>query len=109
MNEINQELLSKCATEMDNGLLMAIMVQPGSKTAKIDGIDPFRGTLGVKVKAKAQKKKANMELIKLLSQALGVPTSDIIIIKGEKSRQKTVKIVNFNIKELEKKLSSLNQ
>ncbi len=105
----DQQLLSKCATEIDDGLLITIMVQPGAKTAKIDGIDPFRGSLGVKVKAQAQKKKANMELIKLLSEVLGVPPSDIIIIKGEKSRQKTVKIVNFNKKELKKKLISLNQ
>ena len=109
MNDLNPKLLSKCATEIDDALLITIMVQPGAKTAKIDGIDPFRGSLGVKVKAQAKKGKANMELIKLLSTALGVSTSDIIIIRGEKSRQKTVKIVNFNKKELEKKLISLNQ
>ncbi len=104
----DQQLLSKCATETDDGLFITIMVQPGAKTAKIEGIDPFRGSLRVKVKAQAQKKKANMELIKLLSTALGVPTSDIIILKGEKSRQKTVKIANFNRKELEKQLSLLD-
>jgi uncharacterized protein (TIGR00251 family) len=101
-------LLSKCATEKDDDLLLTIMMHPGAKTAKIEGIDPFRGSLGVKVTAQAQKGKANMELIKLLATVFGVPTSDILIIRGEKSRQKTVKIVNFNKKELEKKLNSLD-
>ena len=43
---LDPKLLSKCATEIDDGLLITIMVQPGAKTAKIEGIDPFRGSLG---------------------------------------------------------------
>lgn len=108
MVKINQELLSRCASETDEGLLLTIMVQPGAKKPKIEEIDPFRGSLRVKVKAKAQKGKANMELIKLLSKVLEVPTSEIIIIKGEKSRQKTVKIANYNKTELKKKLRCLD-
>jgi uncharacterized protein (TIGR00251 family) len=108
MDKIDQDLLSKCATEIDENIFLTVMVQPGAKTSKIDGIDPFRCCLQVRVKAKAQKGKANTELIRLLSKVLEVPTSDVIIIKGEKSRIKTMKIVNYKKKELKKKLNSLD-
>ena len=108
MNKIDRELLSKCATETDDGLLITIKVHPGAKAARIEGIDPYRGSLGVRVKSQAQKGRANTELIKFLSKVFGVPVSDISIIKGEKSHQKNVKIVNFKKEQLEKKLISLN-
>lgn len=107
--ESDTKLLSRCITETNDCLLIAITVQPGAKTSEIEGIDPFRGTLGVKVKSLAQKGKANQELINLLSSKLDVPQFNINIVKGEKSRQKTVKIINYNKTEFVNKLNSIVQ
>ncbi len=45
-----------------------------------------------KVKSPAERGRANLELLKLLSEKFKVPLSDIMISKGRASRKKIVKI-----------------
>lgn len=71
--------------------LLNIRLQPG---AKEDALCEWMadGALKVRVKSKPIEGKANNNLIKLLGKQLKVPKSSIEIIKGEKSRNKTIKI-----------------
>ncbi len=50
------------------------------------------GSLKIRVTAPAVRGNANKAAIKLLAKYFGVRTSDIKIVKGEKSRQKVVEI-----------------
>lgn len=100
MSGLNPKILSKCAIEQNDGILLKVEIKPNSKTTGIEGVDEWRRCVKVRIKARAEKGKANMELIDLLSSSLSLPSSSIIIIKGERSHQKTIKILGLTIKEL---------
>lgn len=100
MNDLNSELLLKCMKEQDDGVLINIEVKPGARTTEIEGIDEWRGSIEVRLKARAEKGKANKELIHLLSSTLTLPSSDITIVGGKKSRRKNVKILGLKAEEV---------
>ena len=106
MSVLDLKVFSKCVTEEDDGVLLNIEVKPGSKTAGIEGIDEWRRSIEVRIKARAEKGKANKELIKLLSSLLSLPSSSFIIVKGEKSRLKIINILGLNKEELRLRLNN---
>jgi len=61
--------------------------------AKRDAIEGWRGdVLRVRVVAPPVDGKANEALLRLLAEALGVPKSDLEIVAGAASRDKTVEV-----------------
>jgi len=88
--------------ERDNGVTIEIKVHPGSSRKEVrcrkDDI------LAVFVHSPPEKGKANKEVIKLLSKALEVPSSRLEIIKGERSRRKTILIKDICVEEVTTRL-----
>lgn len=66
-----------------------VIVKPGSKVEKIIEVE---GSLVVYLHARAHDGEANVALIKALSGYYGVAKSQIEVIRGQKSRQKTIEI-----------------
>jgi uncharacterized protein (TIGR00251 family) len=67
-----------------------VKVKPGSGANCIVGV---RGDeLIVKVKARAEKDRANRELIDFLAEWAGIPRKDVAILSGARSRRKTVSL-----------------
>jgi uncharacterized protein (TIGR00251 family) len=56
--------------------------------------------LQVKIAAAPEKGKANRELIDFLGRVLGVKKSDITIVKGETSRNKSIEIAGISREEI---------
>ena len=104
MRVLDPKLLSKCIIEQDDGILINIEVKPGARTIGIEGIDEWRDCINVKLKARAEKGKANKELIQLLSSLLSLPSSDIIIVGGKKSHRKSIKILGLKAEEVARRL-----
>ncbi len=104
MSEIDTDILSQCMIEHEDGVLININITPGAKTAGIGGVDKWRRCLEVKVKARAIKGQANKELVLLLSSILSLPSSNFVIIKGERSHKKSIKIFGLSPKELTQRL-----
>lgn len=100
MSGLHYEILQKCIDQQDEGVLVNIEVKPQSKAAGIEGIDEWRKCIKVRIKAKAQKGKANKELIQLLSFKLSLPPSKFIIVNGLRSTRKTIKILEITKKEI---------
>jgi uncharacterized protein (TIGR00251 family) len=100
MSGLHNEILQKCIEQLDDGVLVNIEVKPQSKAAGIEGIDDWRKYIKVRIKAKAQKGKANKELIQLLSSKLSLSPSNFIIVNGLKSTRKTIKISGITKKEI---------
>jgi len=71
-------------------LSLTLHAQPGAKKSEIVGL--HGDALKVKVAAPALDNKANVALIELLSEALGVPRSAISIRQGASSRRKVVDV-----------------
>lgn len=67
-----------------------VRVKPGSKQEKIEKREDF---YFVWVKERAEKGKANKEVIKLISSYFDVPKNSVIIKTGERNRDKIIEII----------------
>jgi len=85
--------------------LVKIYLQP--KSSKNEIVGPYRDGIKVKVTAPPMEGKANEALIRLLAKKLGIPSSSIEILKGNHSREKTLRISGDLDRELMKKLNFL--
>jgi len=70
---------------------ISVKVKPNSKSEKIEKTGE---TYILYVKELAQEDRANLAVINLLSEYFKLPKSRISILKGKKSRQKIVEILN---------------
>ncbi|MFC1648663.1 DUF167 domain-containing protein [Nanoarchaeota archaeon] len=66
---------------------LKVRVKPNSNKTEIEGYDAARDAVVIKLKAPADKNKANQELVKFLSKELGRPVE---IKSGHKSRDKVL-------------------
>lgn len=69
-----------------------IRVKPGAKRDAVGG--EFNGALVVAVKAPAVEGKANEAVRKVLAAALGVRARDLVIVRGERSRDKIIELAH---------------
>jgi len=67
-----------------------IIVKPNSHKNKIMGFDENKKAYKIDIKAKPEDNKANIELIKFLSKALG---NKVRIKSGLKSKEKIIELV----------------
>ena len=74
----------------DDGLRLLVRATPGARRAGIGGVvETAEGpALAVKITEAAEKGRANKAIIALLSRALGVPKSAIVLQRGETARVK---------------------
>jgi uncharacterized protein YggU (UPF0235/DUF167 family) len=68
---------------------LALRVTPGSRT---EAVEIAKGVLLVKVRAKAMDGEANEAVLALLSQALGIATSRLRMLRGATGRDKLVQV-----------------
>jgi len=76
----------------DDSIIIEVMVIPRSSKKGIMG---YTGdVLKVKLTAPPVDGAANEQLMELLSEKFGVRKGNVVILKGETSKRKTVKIIN---------------
>jgi uncharacterized protein len=71
-------------------LVLALHVQPGAKRTEVAGT--HGDALKVRLAAPPVDGKANAELLRFLAGAFGVPRHAVTLLRGETSRQKSVRI-----------------
>ena len=79
---------------------ISIKVIPAAGSNKINGYR--NGELVVKIKAQAEKGKANKELLKYISKLCGIPRRAVSIVSGSVSHHKIIEIPDEYKKNLEK-------
>ncbi len=72
------------------GVYIDIYLTPGTSRNKIDGVNPWRNCLEVKLKEDPIKGKANSALISYISEHIGVTTERVSLVKGKTSRKKRI-------------------
>lgn len=70
----------------------AIRVKPSAKRDAVGG--QWNGALVVAVKAPAVEGKANEAVRKALAEALGVRARDLVVVRGERGRDKVVELTD---------------
>ncbi len=73
-------------------MLIKVRVTPNSKEARVDRVD--EATYEVRVEERATDGRANKRLVEVLSEYFGLPESRVVIVKGAKSRDKIVGVVD---------------
>ena len=79
-------------SRVSDGIIIEVRVIPRSSKKEISGV--LDNVVKVKLTAPPVDGAANEQLIEVLSKRFGVKKSGIIILKGESSKRKTVKIIN---------------
>ena len=78
------------ATDAGMALVLGLHVQPGARRTEVAGV--HGDALKIRLAAPAVEGKANAELQRFLAAAFGVPRRAVTLVRGETSRQKTVRI-----------------
>ncbi len=86
------------------GVAISVRVQPGAGKSGLVGFSD--DAWQVKVSAPAEKGKANLALLALLSKALGVSKSHLSIVRGHTGRRKIIDIEGLSEAEVTKRLSA---
>ena len=94
--------------EEENGVILAVTVQPSAKHVGIAGNDDWRGRLQVAVKTQPRKGAANEATRELLSEAFDIPLVLIEIISGHRSRQKSVRFRESTLASIESHLEAFD-
>ena len=79
----------------DDGVILRLHIQPKAAKTEISGIHGDR--LKIRLKAPPVDGKANAELIRFLSDVLGLPKNRLTITHGLSGRQKTVVVEGISI------------
>ena len=98
---------SDALTPTPQGCFIHLHVIPNSDTTLFPGYyHPWRHTIDIHINSPAKDNQANNEIIELLSQLFKLPKNNITIIKGKKSRQKTIHLKNISINKAKKILEA---
>jgi uncharacterized protein (TIGR00251 family) len=82
---------------------LALKVVPGSSRDTVAGW--MEDTLKVRVRAPAERGKANAAVERLVCDALGLSTDSVRIVSGHTSARKTIEILGLTLGEIRSKLS----
>lgn len=77
-------------TQVENGVRLEIKVQPRSSKNQVVG--EYEGALKVKLTAPPVEGEANKALIVFLAGLLKIPKKNVVLLKGESSRNKILEI-----------------
>ncbi|NJD78734.1 MAG: YggU family protein [Candidatus Methanoperedens sp.] len=79
-----------------DGVILDLEISPGAKETAVHGYNPWRKRIEIRLSARAEKGKANAELILFLASILKVNSRHIQIITGSTNSKKSVKIAGMN-------------
>ena len=85
---------------------LKVRVTPGARQDAILGWqdDPTQAVLRLRVRAVAERGKANEAVRRLLAAALGVPLRQVTLARGAASREKLIQVEGLTDKELRQRL-----
>jgi uncharacterized protein len=93
MLESKTEFYAVADVQQVVGMIIKVHVTPNSREARVTRVS--EGSLEVKVNEPPEGGKANKRLQEMLSEYFNVPKSKIVIVRGTKSRDKIVNIIEY--------------
>ena len=82
--------------EEADALVLTLHVQPGAAHTSVDG--EHGEALKLRLAAAPVEGKANAELLRWLARAFGVPRRNVVLLRGETSRAKVLRIVTPSLR-----------
>ena len=91
--------------QTEKGVMIRVVVRPNSKEKDLIA-EITTEAVHVNLSSQAKAGKANLELLKRMAKLLRISTSEIAIVAGHKSREKTLLISTKSKEEIEKSLGN---
>ncbi len=91
--------------QTSEGVVLDLEISPGAKETAVHGYNPWRKRIEVRLSERAQKGKANEQLISFLSDLFHVSSRDVRIITGLANSRKSVLIVGAKMPDILKILT----
>lgn len=88
-----------------DGVILDLEISPGAKETRVHGYNPWRRRIEIKLSERAEKGRANAELISFLSGLFNVNSRNVRIITGLTNSKKSVKITGVNAADILKGLT----
>lgn len=82
------------------GVVLDLEISPGAKETCVHGYNPWRKRIEVRLSERAQKGKANEQLISFLSDLFHVNSRDVRIITGPANSKKSLLIIGAKMPEI---------
>ena len=77
---------------LNDGIRLRLRVTPGARRSGLGGLVESGTRLAVRVSARPMDGQANRAVEALLAKALGLPKGRVRIVRGQRNRDKTVRI-----------------
>ncbi len=88
-----------------DGAILHLFVTTGAKNLVFPaGYNIWRKCLEIKVCSEAKENKANKDVIKTVAEYFKKPVTNVYILSGEKSREKTLLVKGISVESANKKL-----
>jgi len=88
-------------------VIIEVSARPGASRCGVLGLSGERLAIGVN--SRPEKGKANDELIEYLARAMRVPRAALLIVRGETSRRKTIRIVTHEPAKVASRLRQISK
>ena len=88
-------------------VIIEVTARPGSSRLGVTGVSSDR--LVIAIHSRPDKGKANDELIEYLAREMRVPRSALLIVRGETSRRKTIRIVTHEPTKVASRLRQISK
>jgi len=91
--------------ESHQGVLLCLHVIPGSaQTIFPAQYNPWRHSIEIKVRSEAKEHKANKETVETIARFFQLSEKNVVLVSGEKTREKTVCLKNISPETVRAKL-----
>ncbi len=91
--------------QAQDGVILDLDISAGAKKNEVHGYNPWRKRIEIKLSERAEKGRANAELISFLSGLFNVNSRNVQIIMGLTNSKKSVKITGVNAADILKVLT----
>jgi uncharacterized protein (TIGR00251 family) len=91
--------------ETHDGVTLDLEISPGAKETAVHGYNPWRRRIEIRLSEKAEKGRANDQLVSFLSNLFGVNSRNVQIIMGMTNSKKSVKILGARAEDILKVLT----
>ncbi len=88
-----------------DGVVLDLEISPGAKETAVHGYNPWRKRIEVRLSERAQKGKANEQLISFISDLFNVNSRDVRIITGSTNSKKSLLIAGAQMPDILKLLT----
>ena len=98
-------LMKDAVRQTQDGVVLDLEISPGAKETSVHGFNPWRKRIEVRLSEKAQKGRANEQLISFFSELFDINSRNVQIITGMTNSKKSVKILGANSEDILKVLN----